>query len=77
MMGGYNGWTNHATWECAVGVLNKEGTYNALLDEQPTTPEEAEAFCARHGYTGEDVNWIEIAESFREEFDGVSRKEGE
>ena len=71
MMGGYNGWTNRATWECAVGVFNSEGTYNALLEEQPTTPKEAKVFCGNHGYAG-NINWMEIAESFREEFDGVS-----
>ena len=79
----YEGWMGNgtmqsarATWNVALWVDNDYGTYKHRMAEEPKTPEECEAFCREifieetpDGCQLDDVNWTEISDHWKDEYD--------
>ena len=74
----YNGWSNWATWNMALWVDNEEPLYRARMEAKPVDAEACKQFCQEHFPIGtpdmkvadlEDIDWEEIAEHWRDEYD--------
>jgi hypothetical protein len=67
MADGYEGWTNHATWDAALHIMNTESLYLRAC-ELVKGAKPAAALRAEFGdsFRGR-VNWGEVAEALLEE----------
>lgn len=56
-MSNYNGWVNHATWECHLEITNDEGSYSVSLEA--TSPNHLRDLWGDI-YTDYTIDWSEI-----------------
>jgi len=70
----YNGWTNRATWSTSAHLANDKHLYDTIRLLRISDSGQFENFCyymwtdkTPDGYDLEEVNWDEIAASWKDE----------
>jgi len=73
----YNGWTNWATWNINLWVMNEELLHRFVEANKPYDAQDAENMCREHIFPEgtpdmemkdlDDVNWQEVADAWNEE----------